>query len=100
MALYMVVHALKIDSKDFSAAMEDPETVEFAKAMASGQTPAKCIKSWDPIPYGNTESFICLWQAENPSDISTTLGEDMLAMITCEPMEVNEIDWAEVAASG
>ena len=64
------------------------------------QTPAKCLKSWDPIPYGNTDTFVCLWEASNPEDISTTLGDEMLSMITCDPMEVNEIDWAEVAAAG
>ena len=100
MSLFIVVHALKIDSEQFSEAMAGPDILEFAKAMSSGQTPAKCVKSWDPIPYGNTDTFICLWEADNPEDISTTLGDDMLAMITCDPMEVNEIDWAEVAASG
>jgi len=42
--------------------------------------------------------FICLWEADNPSDIEATLGPDMLAMITCDPMEVDEIDWAQVAS--
>ena len=100
MSLYMVVHALKIDADVFSAAMEDESTVEFAKAMSTGQTPAKCVKSWNPIPHGNTDTFICLWEADNPDDISVTLGEEMLAMITCEPMQEDEIDWAAVAASG
>ena len=100
MSLFMVDHALKIDADVFSAAMEDESTVEFAKAMSAGQTPAKCVKSWNPIPHGNTDTFICLWEADNPDDISVTLGEEMLAMITCEPMQVDEIDWAAVAASG
>ena len=45
MSLYIVVHALKIDSEQFSEAMAGPDTIEFAKAMSSGQTPAKCLKS-------------------------------------------------------
>jgi len=42
--------------------------------------------------------FICLWEADNPSGIEATLGPDMLAIITWDPMEVDEIDWAQVAS--
>ena len=98
MSLFMVVHTLKIDSGQFSEAMQSDDMGEFAKAMAEGQTPAKCLKSWNPIPYGNTDTFICLSEADNPADITVTLGEEMLAMLTCDPMKVDEIDWAKVAA--
>tara|TARA_Y100000310_G_scaffold339803_1_gene433625 strand:+ start:89 stop:334 length:246 start_codon:yes stop_codon:yes gene_type:complete len=77
--------------------MQSDAVPELAKAMSSGATPAKCLKSWNPIPYGNTENFFCLWEADNPADIETTLGPDMLGMITCEPMQVDEIDWAGIA---
>ena len=99
MAQYMVVHALKVPADQFSQAMEDPSMPEFAKAMHAGETPAKCMKSWNPIPYGNTDTFICLWEAENEGDIEATLGPDMLQLLTCEPMKVYEIDWVQVAAS-
>ena len=41
MSLYMIVHSLKISAEQFSAAMESDGPLELAKAMASGQTPAK-----------------------------------------------------------
>ena len=99
MAQYMVVHALKVPADQFSQAMEDPSMPEFAKAMHAGETPAKCMKSWNPIPYGNTDTFICLWEAENEGDIEATLGPDMLQLLTCEPMKVDEIAWVQGAAS-
>ena len=77
--------------------MQSDAMPEFAKAMFSGATLTKCLKSWNPIPYGKTNTFVCLWEANSTSDIETTLGPDMLAMITCEPMQVDEIDWADVA---
>ena len=98
MPQYMVVHSLKVPADQFSQAMEDDSITEFAKAMQAGETPAKCVKSWNPLPYGNTDTFICLWEANNEEDILATLGE-MIEMITCEPMEVDEIDWAQIAAS-
>ena len=95
----MVVHDLKIDADQFSAAMQTDDVGKLAKAMASGQTPAKCLKSWNPLPHGNTDTFFCLWMADNPDDISATLGEEMLTMLTCDPMQVDEIDWAELATA-
>ena len=65
--------------------------------MASGKTAAKCFKSWNPLPYGNDDTFYCLREASDPSDIEATLGRDMLTMLTCDPVEVDEIDWAQVA---
>ncbi len=97
MSLYMIVHSLKINADQFSAAMESDGPLELAKAMASGQTPAKCLKSWNPLPYGNENTFYCLWEANDPSDIEATLGPDMLAMLTCDPVQVDEIDWTQVA---
>ena len=99
MSLYMVVHGLKIDAGQFSAAMQSDDVGKLAKAMAEGQTPAKCLKSWNPLPHGNTDTFICLWEVDNPDDISATLGAEMLTMLTCDPMQVDEIDWAKVAAT-
>ena len=74
MAQYMVVHSLKVSAEQFSQAMEDPSMPEFAKAMHAGETPAKCMKSWNPIPHGNTDTFICLWEANNEEDIAANCG--------------------------
>ena len=99
MAQYIVVHTLKAPADQFSKVMEDDSMPEFAKAMYAGETPAKCMKSWNPIPYGNTDTFVCLWEANDEEDIAATLGPDMLQLITCDPMKVDEIDWAEMAGS-
>ena len=98
MSLYIIIHNLKTSLEEFSSVMESEGPMELAKAMATGQTPAKCLKSWNPLPYGNDNMFICLWEADNPSGIEATLGPDMLAIITWDPMEVDEIDWAQVAS--
>ena len=99
MSHYIVIHALKKTPDEFNAMMASDDMPEFAKAMAEGQTPAKCLKSWNPLPYGNADPFVCLWEASDPSDISATLGDEMLEYITCNPMQVDEIDWAQMAAS-
>ena len=97
MANYFIAHTLRISADEFSSAMQSETVPELAKAMDSGQTPAKCLKSWNPLPYGNENTFYCLWEANDPSDIEATLGPDMLAMLTCDPVQVDEIDWAQVA---
>ena len=67
---------------------------EFAKAQASGDAPAKCHKTWNPIPYGRTDYMFCLWEADKPEDIETTLG-GFLDYLTVDNIEVDEIDWEE-----
>ena len=50
MALYIIVHKLKVGPEEFGAVMQSDEMPKLAKAMASGETPAKCLKSWNPLP--------------------------------------------------
>ena len=69
---------------------------EFAKAVTSGQTPAKCIKTWNPTPHGRTDYVFCLWEAEKPEDVEASLGE-MLEYLTADIMQVDETDWEQVA---
>ena len=97
MALYIIVHKLKVGPEEFGAVMQSDEMPKLAKAMASGETPAKCLKSWNPLPYGKTYEFYCPWEANRTADIEATLGADMLGIITCDPVQVDEIDWAEDA---
>jgi len=60
MSLYIIIHNLKTSLEEFSSVMESEGPMELAKAMATGQTPAKCLKSWNPLPYGkNICSFVC-----------------------------------------
>ena len=98
MSLYIIVHSLKKSPEEFGAVMQSEETPQLAKAMAAGETPARCLKSWNPIPYGKTDTFYCLWDADNTDDIAATMGV-MLDYVTCDPVQVDEIDWADVAIS-
>lgn len=98
MAKYIVLHTLKKSVEEVSKFMG--ETVpEFARAMAAGETPAKCLKTWNPGPHGRTDYAFCLWEAEKPEDIETSLGA-MLEYVTADIMQVDETDWAEVAKAG
>ena len=64
-----------------------------------GETPAKCIKTWNPIPHGRTDYIFCLWEAEKPEDIEASLG-DFLNYLTVDNLQVDEIDWEEAAKAG
>ena len=99
MAKYMVLHTYTKGPEEFAAAFGPKETQEFARAMAAGETPAKCLKTWNPGPYGRTDYAFCLWEAEKPEDIETSLGA-MLEYVTADIMQVDETDWAEVAKAG
>jgi len=66
--------------------------------MAAGETPVKCLKTWNPIPYGRSNYMFCLREAEKPEDVKTvieTFGLD--EYFTVDSMQVAEIDWGELA---
>jgi len=70
----------------------------LAAAMAAGQTPAKCLKTWNPFAFGRGDYVFCLWEAENPEDIMSILSNSGLTdYVTVDVMPVAEIDWAELA---
>ena len=70
----------------------------LAAAMAAGQTPAKCVKTWNPFAFGRGDYVFCLWEAENPEDIMSILSDSGLTdYVTADVMPVAEIDWAELA---
>lgn len=70
----------------------------LAAAMAAGQTPAKCLKTWSSYNYGRVDYTFCLWEAEKPEDILSVLHDSGLAnYVTVDVMPVDEIDWAELA---
>ncbi len=96
MAKYFALHTLKKSPEEFSEFFNEEAMAQLARAMAAGQTPAKCIKTWNPIPHGRTDYLFCLWEADNPGDIETSLGEG-LEYITIDAMQVDEIDWEEMA---
>ena len=97
MATYIALHSLKKSPEEVMNFMAEAGP-EAAKAMAAGETPAKCIKTWNPLPHGRTEYMFCLWEAEKPEDIETTFG-DFLDYLTLDTFKVDELDWAEFAKS-
>lgn len=95
MAKYIAVHTLKKSPDDVANAFVRLSP-KLAKAQAAGDTPAKCIKTWNPLPHGRTDYVFCLWEADKPEDIEKTLGE-FLEYLTVDNVKVDEIDWAEYA---
>ena len=70
----------------------------LAAAMAAGQTPAKCLKTWNPMAHGRADYIFCLWEAEKAEDIQAVLSESGMAeYVTADLMAVDEIDWAQLA---
>ena len=95
MAKYIALHTLKKSAEEVSKAIADVAP-EFARTMAAGKTPARCIKTWNPLPHGRTDYVFCLWEAEKPEDIEGTLGQ-LLDYLTVDNIKVDEIDWQELA---
>ena len=98
MAKYIALHTLKKSAEETMNAFNEASP-EMARAMAAGETPAKCIKTWNPIPHGRTDYIFCLWEADKPEDIEATLG-DFLNYLTVDNFQVDEIDWEEAAKAG
>lgn len=97
MPKYIALHTLKKSADEVMKVFTEASP-EVARAMAAGQTPAKCIKTWNPIPHGRTDYIFCLWEADKPEDIEATLGP-MLDYLTIDNIKVDEIDWEEFAKS-
>ena len=98
MALYMVLHTPRKSPEELSAMMTEVAMAEVAKANASGALPAKCIKTWNPMPHGRTDYSFCLYEADKLENVEACLEEmGVLEMFTADTMEVTEIDWAELA---
>ena len=95
MAKYVALHTLK-KSPEKVIKFFTEQAPEIARAMASGATSAKCIKTWNPIPHGRTDYMFCLWEADKPEDIEATLGE-FLEYLTVDNLKVDEVDWEEFA---
>jgi hypothetical protein len=70
----------------------------LAAAMAAGQLPAKCVKTFNPFTYGRGDYVFCIWEAENKEDIEKVLRDNgFYDYVTTDLMQVTEIDWAELA---
>jgi hypothetical protein len=97
MAKYIALHTLKKGADEVMKAFTEASP-QLARAMAAGETPAKCIKTWNPVPHGRTDYVFCLWEADKPEDINASLGQ-FLDYVTIDIFKVDEIDWQEFAKS-
>ena len=98
MAKYMVLHTLKVSPEQVLKSLSE-EAVEGAKAMASGQTPARCLFTWSPLLHGRADYLFCLWEADKREDIATIL-ESQSDTLTADIFQVDEMDWAAMAQAG
>jgi hypothetical protein len=71
---------------------------ELAVQMATGQTPAKCVYTWNPLTHGRADYMFCVWEAEKAEDVQAVLASSGIdAYINTDLMPVDEIDWAAMA---
>ncbi len=100
MAKYIVLHTLKKSAEEVSKALNEGAP-EIARAMAAGETPCKCLKTWSPLPHGRTDYVFCLWEADKPEDVEATIKAfGLLEYFTLDSMQVDEIDWEQLAKAG
>ncbi len=93
MAAYFVFHRLKKPGDEVARALNQ-RAPTIADAMASSQTPCRCLKTWSPLAYGREDYLFCLWDAENPHDIESFIESfDLLDYFTLDTMRVDEVDW-------
>ena len=92
MKKFIAMHTYTVDPPEVWKLLGNVAS-EMAIEMATGKLPAKCIKTWNPLPHGRADHFFCLWEAEKPEDIVTSLGR-LMDVITADIMQVDEIDWA------
>ncbi len=97
MAKFMALHTYKKPPEEVWKFMDNMGP-EIALAMANGETPAKCISTWNPFAKGRSDYVFCLWEADKLEAVEQTLRpfEDYL---TWNVMPVDEIDWAAYAKS-
>ena len=100
MAKYLVLHTLKKSVEEVNNAL-NAGAPEMARAMAAGETPCKCIKTWSPLAYGRSDYMFCLWDADKPEDVEASISAlGLMEYFTIDSMQVDEIDWAQMALAG
>lgn len=100
MAKYFVLHTYKRDP-EATWTFFGEGAPGLAAAMEAGETPAKCIRTWNPMAHGRADYVFCLWEGEKPEDIEAVINDSGMGdFITSDVMEVDEIDWAQLAQAG
>ena len=97
MKKYIAVHGYKASCEATWAKLGEMAP-SLSLAMEQGKTPARCPFTWNPYTHGRNDLIFCLWEANDPKDIITTLGE-LNDFITTDILEVDEIVWADVATA-
>ena len=98
MAQFMVMHTYKKSLEEYAAFATPERMAEFAKAMAAGQTPARCLKTWDSMNYGQPDYTFCLWEGASAADVQASIDASGLSeFITSDVRPVDETDWAMIA---
>jgi len=92
MKKYIALHTYTVDPPEVWKLLGDVAS-QMAIDMATGKLPAQCIKTWNPLPHGRADYFFCLWEAEKPEDILTSLAK-FKDVLTVDTLQVDEIDWA------
>ena len=97
MAKFFVLHRPLVDPKQGWEAFGQVAP-KAAADMAAGETPAKCLKTWNPYAFGRSDIVFCLWEAERLADVEDVLREyGFYSIVTADVIPVVEIDWAELA---
>ena len=92
---YMAVHTYKTTGEETWAKLGEIAP-DLALAMEQGKTPARCLTTWNPFTHGRSDMAFCLWEANKPADVFTTLGV-LNDLITTDLLLVDEIAWADLA---
>ena len=100
MAKYFAFHTLKKSAKEVLSALNKGPP-EIARAMAAGEMPCKCLKTWTPLPHSREDYLYCPWETDKPEDVEATIRSfGFLEYFTLDSMQVDEIDWGELAKAG
>jgi hypothetical protein len=100
MAKYVVVHTY-LREPEATWAFFGEGAPALAAAMEAGQTPAECLKTWNPMAHGRADYIFCLWEGEKPEDIEAVIRDSGMAdFVTSDVMPVDEIDLAQLALAG
>ena len=97
MQKYIAVHTYKSGAAATWAKLGEMAP-GMALAMEAGRTPARCLTTWNPYTHGRDDMAFCLWEAEKPEDVITSLGE-LNDYITTDLLAVDEIAWSDIAAA-
>jgi hypothetical protein len=97
MQKYIAVHTYKTTAAATWAKLGEIAP-SMALAMDEGRVPARCLITWNPYTHGRDDMAFCLWEAEKPEDVITSLGE-LNKLITTDLLAVDEIAWSDITTA-